>query len=127
MSILFLYIIFITVLLTSNNFFFFFFFLFQVLYIVSKCIYAYRILLTIPVTVARKIIDYTCQRSFSKLKLLKSYLRSIMSQERLNELAILSIEQDLLENIEYKSLISNFAVQTVRRDIFRWFLFLFFI
>jgi hypothetical protein len=32
-----------------------------------------------------------------------------MSQERLNELVILSIEQDLLENIEYKCLISNFA------------------
>jgi hypothetical protein len=30
-----------------------------------------------------------------------------MSQERLNELIILSIEQDLLENIKYKSLISN--------------------
>ena len=42
-----------------------------------------------------------------------------MSQERLNELAILSIEQDLLENIEYKNLINNFAAQTVRRDIFR--------
>ena len=42
-----------------------------------------------------------------------------MSQERLNELAILSIEQDLLENIEYKSLISNFEAQTERRDIFR--------
>jgi hypothetical protein len=42
-----------------------------------------------------------------------------MSQERLNKLAILSIEQDLLENIEYKSLISNFAAQTVRRDIFQ--------
>jgi ribosomal protein S18 len=44
-----------------------------------------------------------------------------MSQERLNGLAILSIEQDLLENIEYKNLIliSNFVVQTVRRDIFQ--------
>ena len=73
----------------------------------------YRILLTIPVTVA------SIKKSFSKLKLLKSYLRSIMSQERLNELAILSIEQDLLENIEYKCLISNFAAQTMCRDIFR--------
>jgi hypothetical protein len=67
---------------------------------------AYRILLTIPVTVA------SIKKSFSKLKLLKSYLRSIMSQERLNELTILSIEQDLLENIEYKSLISNLVAQT---------------
>ena len=43
---------------------------------------AYRILLTIPVTVA------TIERSFSKLKLLKSYLKSTMLQDRLNGLAI---------------------------------------
>ena len=44
-----------------------------------------------------------------------------MSQKRLNRLAILSIEQDLLENFEDKSLIliSNFAAQTVRRGIFQ--------
>ena len=48
---------------------------------------AYRILLTIPVTVA------SAKRSFSKLKLIKSYLRSTMSQERLSGLAILSIEK----------------------------------
>ena len=40
-----------------------------------------------------------------------------MSQERLNGLAILSIEQDLVENIEYKSLISNFVTKTVCRVI----------
>ena len=41
-----------------------------------------------------------------------------MSQEKLNGLAILSIEQDLLENIEYKSLISNFVTETICRVIF---------
>lgn len=48
---------------------------------------AYRIMLTIPVTVA------SAERSFSKLKLLKNYLRSSMSQERLSGLAILCIEK----------------------------------
>ncbi|KAL5582202.1 hypothetical protein UlMin_014644 [Ulmus minor] len=70
----------------------------------NECI-AYKILLTIHVTVA------TAERSFSKLKLIKFYLRSTMSQERLNGLAILSIEKDLLNKLEYKDLINNFASQ----------------
>jgi hypothetical protein len=51
-----------------------------------NAIIAYRILLTIPVTVA------SAERSFSKLKLLKSYMHSTMTQERLNGLAMISIE-----------------------------------
>ena len=46
-----------------------------------------------------------------------------MSQEKLNRLAIFSIEQDLLENIKYKSLISKFVAETVYRVIFQWFFF----
>ena len=42
-----------------------------------------------------------------------------MSQKILNRLPILSIEQDLLENIEYKSLINNFVTQTLFRVIFQ--------
>ena len=70
---------------------------------------AYRILLTIPITVA------SAERSFSKLKLIKSYLRSTMSQERLSGLAILSIEKEMLEELKYKNLISNFASQKARK------------
>ena len=74
---------------------------------------AYRILLTIPVTVA------SAERSFSKLKLIKSYLRSTMSQERLSGLAILSIEKEMLEELKYKNLISNFASQKARKIDFK--------
>ena len=42
-----------------------------------------------------------------------------MSQERLNRLVILSIEQDLLKNIEYKSLINNFVTETICKVIFQ--------
>ncbi len=42
-----------------------------------------------------------------------------MLQERLYRLAILSIEQNLLENIEYKSLISNFVAETICKVIFQ--------
>ena len=74
---------------------------------------AYRILLTVPVTVA------SAERSFSKLKLLKSYLRSTMSQERLNGLAILSIESKFLANINYDKVIDIFASKNARRHRFR--------
>ncbi|XP_021843059.2 uncharacterized protein [Spinacia oleracea] len=72
-------------------------------------IVAYRILLTIPVTVA------SAERSFSKLKLLKSYLRSTMLQERLNGLALIAIENDLLETVQYEDLVDEFASKSVRR------------
>ncbi|XP_020415594.1 uncharacterized protein LOC109948089 [Prunus persica] len=74
---------------------------------------AYRILLTIPVTVA------SAERSFSKLKLLKSYLRSTMSQERLNGLALISTESELLEKLDYEHLIDEFSSKNSRRSIFR--------
>ncbi|KAL5127883.1 Zinc finger MYM-type protein 1 [Glycine soja] len=72
---------------------------------------AYRILLIIPVTVA------TAKRSFSKLKLLKSYLEPTMLQYRLNGLAILSIESEVLKLLDYKTLINDFAAKKARRLI----------
>ena len=69
----------------------------------------FRILLTIPITVA------SAERSFSKLKSIKSYLRSTMSEERLNGLVILSIENEMLVELECKNLINNFASQKARK------------
>jgi hypothetical protein len=70
---------------------------------------AYRVLLTIPVTVA------SAERSFSKLKLLKSYLRSTMTQERLNALAVIAIESDMLEKIDYEDIIEDFISKNTMR------------
>ena len=72
----------------------------------------YRILLTMSVTVA------SAERSFSKLKLLKSYLRSSMAQERLNDLAILCIEKNMLENIDIDTIINDFASRNARKQCF---------
>ena len=68
----------------------------------NTCI-AYKILLTILITIA------FAKRSFSKLKLIKSYLRSTISQEKLSGLAILSIENEMLKKFEYKIWISQFT------------------
>ncbi|VAI83222.1 unnamed protein product [Triticum turgidum subsp. durum] len=73
---------------------------------------AYRILLTMHVTVA------SGERSFLKLKLLKNYLRSTMSQERLNGLAICCIEKDVLDNIDLDTAVNDFASKNARRSRF---------
>lgn len=70
---------------------------------------AYQVLLTIPVSVA------SAERSFSKLKLIKSYLRSSMSQERLSDLAILSIERALVREVDFERLANDFVGKKGRR------------
>ena len=75
----------------------------------SNTAIAIRIFLTIPVTVA------TCERSFSKLKLIKNYMRSKMGQERLSSLAIISIENEVANNIDFDDVISEFASRKARK------------
>jgi hypothetical protein len=65
--------------------------------------------LTIPVTVA------SAERSFSKLKLLKTYLRSAITQERLNDLAIIALEGEMLEKIDYECIIEDFISKNTKK------------
>jgi len=67
-----------------------------------------RIFLTIPATVA------SVERFFSKLKLLKTYLRSAMSQTRLVGLARLNIESSMARQVDFDSVIRNFANKITR-------------
>uniref|UniRef100_A0A8C3S7H5 TTF-type domain-containing protein n=1 Tax=Chelydra serpentina TaxID=8475 RepID=A0A8C3S7H5_CHESE len=66
---------------------------------------ALRILLTLPVTVA------SGERSFSKLKLIKTHLRSTMTQERLVGLATISTEHDLAQTVDLQEAVSNLCNQ----------------
>ena len=70
---------------------------------------ALRVLLTLPVSVA------SGERSFSKLKLIKNFLRSTMTQDRLNGLATISIEHELAQNIEMEAAVKAFAAMKARR------------
>ncbi|KAL6516126.1 hypothetical protein OROGR_019431 [Orobanche gracilis] len=74
-----------------------------------NAVIAYRILITIPITVA------SAERSFSKLKLVKSSLRSTMSQERLNGLEMIAIKNDVAGKVRYEDLIDDFASKKARR------------
>ena len=53
------------------------------------------------------------------LKLIKSYLKLTMSQQKLSGLAILSIENKMLEELDYKNLISQFVSQKARKIDFK--------
>jgi len=55
------------------------------------------------------------QRSFSKLKLIKTYLRASMKQDRLNGLALLSTENAVDSELDYSSVIEKFASLRARR------------
>lgn len=68
-----------------------------------------RILLTLPVSVA------SAERSFSKLKIIKNYLRSTMAQDRLSNLATLSIESDILNEFDIHHIIKNFSLLKARK------------
>ena len=70
---------------------------------------ALRILLTIAVSTA------SCERSFSKLKLILSYLRASMGKKRLVDLAILSIERETLESTDFDDIIDKFGSAKARK------------
>ena len=74
---------------------------------------ALRIFLTVPVTVA------SAERSFSKLKLVKNYLRSTMSQDRMVSFARLSIESELARKIDFSNVIKLFAHQKARKAMLK--------
>lgn len=69
-------------------------------------------MLTIPVSTA------SAERSFSKLKVIKNYLRSTMSQERLSALAVLSIEADIASKLDYDTVIKEFSQVKSRKFLF---------
>ncbi|XP_039311326.1 uncharacterized protein LOC113005043 [Solenopsis invicta] len=73
---------------------------------------ALRILLTIPITVA------SGERSFSKLKLIKTYLRTSTSDDRLSVLAILSIENEITQKIDLAKVIKSLWDLKARKKSF---------
>ena len=68
-----------------------------------------RLYYTIPITSA------TAGRTFSTLRRLKSYLRSTMSQKRLNHLIILHAYKHLTEQIDLQAIAVDFINKNNRR------------
>ncbi|GFU07553.1 hypothetical protein TNCV_2225311 [Trichonephila clavipes] len=62
-------------------------------------------MLTVPVSTA------FAEKSFSKLKLIKTYLRSTMSQERLSALSVLSIEAEIAASVSYDIILKKCTLE----------------
>ena len=69
---------------------------------------ALRIYLTLPVS------NCTGERSLSHLKRLKNALRSTTTQQRLNNLAIMNMEADIVQDLDFSELIDTFSFQKAR-------------
>lgn len=65
--------------------------------------------LSIPISSA------TCERSFSCMRRIKTYIRSTMIQDRFTDLAILNIERDLSNKINKDNILKIFKIQGSRR------------
>lgn len=84
--------------------------LFNILDEVSKLI---RLLLVLPSS------SCTAERSFSALRRLKTYLRSTMTAERLNSVAVLHIHKEITDTVDIQDVIRNFvSANDTRRSMF---------
>ena len=72
-------------------------------------------LVKIAMTIA--ISTASCQRSFSALKQIKTYIRSTMRDQRLSDLGILCIERDHSKNIPFNYVLKQFVNRDQNRRI----------
>jgi len=68
--------------------------------------------LTLPITVA------SAERSFSKLKLIKNYLRNSSGQDRLKNISVLNIESKRTAELNIDKIITDFANAKARKKNF---------
>ena len=72
-----------------------------------------QLLLVVPASSA------TAERSFSCLRRLKTYLRTTMSQPRLNHMALLNVHQERVDNLDITAIQESFILKhESRRKIF---------
>ena len=72
-------------------------------------------LLQIALTIC--VSSASCQRSFSALKRIKTYLRSTMHKERLIDLAVLSVEREISHILDLEDIIDKFCAHDNRRFV----------
>ena len=62
-----------------------------------------KLILVMPAT------NSTSERSFSALHRVKTYLRSTMGQQRLNDLLLLHVHKEITDSLNLKEVVNNFV------------------
>ena len=78
--------------------------------LLSEVVKVMKLILTVPASNA------SSERCFSKLKLIKTYLRASMTQERLNHFMILGIYPELLDSLDSTTNAEEFIKRKLRHE-----------
>ncbi|XP_062853960.1 zinc finger MYM-type protein 1-like isoform X2 [Trichomycterus rosablanca] len=77
----------------------------------------YELFRLCKIAVVLPVSSASCERSFSSLRLIKTYLRSTMTEKRLSSLAVLSIESKRTKALDLDKFVKRFAEQNGNRRI----------
>jgi hypothetical protein len=61
------------------------------------------------VTLTLPISSATCERPFSAMRQIKTWMRSTMVENKSNDLSIINIEKDLAKNINNNDIVDAFS------------------
>ena len=67
----------------------------------------YKLILTLSVT------QISCERSFSKLKILKNTLRNSLTQEHLECFMLMAFEKDILSDLDSEDIVNIVATKSI--------------
>ena len=81
---------------------------------------ALRIYCTLPVSNA------TGERSFSKLAIIKSRLRSTMGEDRLCNLSRMAIEYDIVRELDFTDIVKDLSSRKSRKKTFMYCMYVFY-
>ena len=78
-----------------------------------------QVLILLKLLLVCPVSSCECERSFSALRRLKTWLRTTMTQRRLNHISICHVHQEQLDNINVHELAKLFVQKSeIRRGIF---------
>ena len=81
-----------------------------------------QVLVLLKLLLVCTVSSCECERSFSALRRLKTWLRTTMTQRRLNHISICHVHQEQLDNVNVHELAKLFVEKSeIRRNLFRTF------